>query len=235
MRAGIVAEGRGDLGVLTRILKGALGLDLDQIEFLRPEFDVDETDTFAMGAAQRSNWARVIDECRDRRRVREFFEAPTDEVRVLIVQIDAAECGLAGFDVARPSPADVERLCERIERTMLGWMEGQYADRTCFAVAVEETEAWVLPLYLDAADTCAFTDPKARLNRALNRSNVLSERDRKKLFMRGEFELMREVAKALAKRTTLDAAATRNLSLRRLVDALDGVRGVDAPDGGLSP
>jgi hypothetical protein len=224
VRAAIVAEGRGDLGILTRILKGALGLDLDEIEFLRPEFDVDETDTFAMGAAQRSNWALVLDECRDRRRVRAFFDAPTDEERILVVQIDAAECGLAGFDVARPSPADVALLCERIERTMLGWMEGEYADRTCFAIAVEETEAWVLPLYLDAADTSVFTDPKARLARALNQANAMSERDRKKLFMRSEFERMREVAKMLAKRPALEAAASRNGSLRRLVDALDRAR-----------
>lgn len=219
MRAGIVAEGRGDLGILTRILKGALGLDLDEIVFLRPEFDVDETDTFAMVAAQRSNWALVLDECRDRGRVREFFEAPTDEERILVVQIDAAECGLPGFDVVRPGPADIALLCERIERTVLGWMEDEYADRLCVAVAVEETEAWVLPLYLDAPDTCVFTDPKARLTRALNHPNAMSERDRKRLFMRSEFERMREVAKALAKRPSLDAAATRNHSLR-LVDAL---------------
>jgi hypothetical protein len=120
MRVGIVAEGRGDLGVLTRVLKGALDVDEDAIQFLRPEFDVDETDSYAMAAGERSNWSLVLEECRERRRMRDFILAQTDEPRVLVVHIDAAECGLPGFDVERPAPSDAAQLCERIERMIPG-------------------------------------------------------------------------------------------------------------------
>lgn len=220
MRIGIVAEGRGDLGVLTRILKGALEVDEDAVQFLRPEFDVDETDSYAMAAGRRSNWSLVLDECRERQRMREFLGAQTDEPRVLVVHVDAAECGLPGFDVERPAPPSATKLCERIERMILGLLEDEFASSLCLAIAVEESEAWVLPLYVSDGDTCLIADPKKRLERELNRSNLFSDRDRRRLFARPEYELMREVAKGLAKRRVLEEAANRNASLRRFVDGL---------------
>ncbi len=221
MRVGIVAEGRGDLGVLTRILKGAIGVEEDDVEFLRPEFDVDETDAHAMRAAQRSNWSLVIEECRERARVRAFFEVPVDEPKLLVVQLDAAECALVGYDVERSPSPEPMRLCDRIERTLCGWMGDEFVDRTCFAIAVEETEAWVLPLYGADADTTLVRDPKRRLDRELNRPNLFSERERQRLFAKGEYERMREVAKGLARRKGLDGCADRNASLRRFVECLD--------------
>jgi len=214
MRVGIVAEGRGDLGVLTRILKGAIGVEED---------DVDETDAHAMRAEQRGNWSRVIEECRDRARVRAFFEVPTDETKLLVVQLDAAECALAGYDVERPQAREPMRLCDRIERMLRGWMEDEYAEQTCFAIALEETEAWVLPLYVADADTTLIRDPKERLKNTLNRPNLFSDRERKRLFAKelGEYVRMREVAKGLARRKGLDDCSGRNVSLRGFVECLD--------------
>ncbi len=226
MRVGIIAEGRGDFGILTRVLRGALGVDEDAVEFLRPEFDVDETDTFSMSAEQRGNWSIVLDECRERQRIRDFFGAPTDEVKMLVVHIDAAECERPGFDVARPTPPEASRLCERIERMMVGVLEGEFSDRTCFAIAVEESEAWVLPLYTREPDTCVVADAKKRLERELNRPNLFSDRERKRLFARSEYDRMREVAKELARRRSLDDAARRNVSLARFVKALVDIAGV---------
>jgi hypothetical protein len=45
MRIGVIAEGRGDLAVLTNIFKGQLGLDSEDIQYLRPEYSLDETET----------------------------------------------------------------------------------------------------------------------------------------------------------------------------------------------
>lgn len=221
MRVGIVAEGRGDLAVIARILKGAIGVEEDDVEFLRPEFDRDETDAHAMRVAQFGNWSLVIAECRERARIREFFEAPIDEAKLLVVQIDAAECGLPGYDVKRPPTPDTEALCESIAGMLRGCLEGEFAGRTCFAIAVEETEAWVLPLYVEDADTSQAVNPKGRLEKEINRPNLFSDRDRRKLFAKTEYERMRDVAKALSRRKDLDACANHNVSLRRFVDCLD--------------
>ena len=48
MKAIIVAEGRGDLAVLSNILKGSLNIDLNDIKFHTPEYEFDQTDLFNM-------------------------------------------------------------------------------------------------------------------------------------------------------------------------------------------
>jgi hypothetical protein len=215
MRVGIVAEGRGDLAVITRILKGALGVERDEVQHLHPEYDTDETDAWAMRASQFSNWRTVIDACRDRLRVREFFEdSLTDDARLLVVHIDTAECGEVGYDVARPAPSDVTTLGRRVEMMLVGLMEDEWGDRTCFAIAVEETEAWLLPLHGDDADTDRFPRPKERLEH-------LVAKDDKRRLPAGEYWKMFELARPLAKRKALDGCAKANASLGRFVSALD--------------
>jgi len=106
MRAGIIAEGRADLAVLRNVLEGCLGVARDEVRFLVPEYDEDATDRHAMANEQRSSWLRVRDECRSGARIREFLELHADDDPIVVVQIDAAEAAVAGYDVARPDRAD---------------------------------------------------------------------------------------------------------------------------------
>lgn len=56
MRTAIIAEGRGDLAVITNILKGELGIDRCDIKYILPEFEYDQTDLSQMPETQFSNW-----------------------------------------------------------------------------------------------------------------------------------------------------------------------------------
>lgn len=224
MRVGLIAEGRGDLAVLTRVLRGALRIDADDVQALLPEFDLDETDLHTMRTEQFSNWVAVLDACRDRRRIRDFFEASqTDEDRILVVQIDTAECELTNYDVARPSPASPSALCQRVEMLLVGLMEGEFRSETCFAIAVEETEAWLLPFYDAISDSAAVPHAKERLDRAIARTNDLTDRDRARLGGLGEYPRMYELSRPLAKRKELDRSAKSNVSLARFIAELDAV------------
>ncbi len=73
MYIGIIAEGKGDLAVITNILKGKLSVDKSDVEYLQPELDFDETDLYQMREEQFSNWAIVRETCMRRRKLSDFF------------------------------------------------------------------------------------------------------------------------------------------------------------------
>jgi hypothetical protein len=82
MRIGIVAEGPEDIAVLRNLLNGKLGLDAANTEPLRPKLARDETD-LALERAEigyrtptaeaYSNWAIVLNECRQRTTIENFL------------------------------------------------------------------------------------------------------------------------------------------------------------------
>ena len=150
MRVGLVTEGRGDLAVLVNVLKGKLGLDFEDIQFIRPEYDMDETDVHDQAEALRGGWGRVKRECVERGRIREFVENAIDEDILVVIQIDTAEAHHHGYDVERPhrdAPDYAELLRQRVVDRINVWLEGEDIERVRYAVAVEETEAWLLTIH----------------------------------------------------------------------------------------
>jgi len=218
MRAGIIAEGKSDLAVITNILKGALGIDRSDIAYLMPELDYDETDLAQMRIEQFSNWTIVKTRCEEGSVVRGFFEG-IDDQRFLIVHIDTAERLEVGFDVAEPikenAPEYVEQVRAAVVLKLREWLGDNFNERTAFAVAVEETEAWVIPIF-DAVspETGFYPTPKERLLRLLNQPNAMSDKDRKRLFQMDEFDKFLELSRPLRKGKDLRACVERNASLR---------------------
>jgi hypothetical protein len=220
MRVGIIAEGRGDLAVLRNILQGALGLDPDDVQFLRPEYDLDATDLHAMREDQFSNWGHVRAECLDRAKIRAFVEGPVDEARLVVIHLDTAEAGQANYPVERPdrgAPGYADVLRGRVVAVIDAWLGGEFAAVVRHAVAVEETEAWVLTLHLDD-DTSRLPRPKERLKSELQRR--LDDRERKRLSQMGEFQRSDRLSKDFRRAKTLTGCAARNASLRAFLSAL---------------
>ncbi|TAK31954.1 MAG: hypothetical protein EPO40_03445 [Myxococcaceae bacterium] len=229
MRVGIIAEGRADLAVLLNILKGRLGVDRSDVQALRPEYYEDETDLHEHREAQHSNWELVRRECLEREKIRDFLDSPVDEHRFLVIQIDTAEAEMPGYDVARLPRSDanyVATLRERVVATMNGWLAGEFVEHIRHAVAVDETDAWVLTVYAsDAAETGILPNPKRRLHDAVNKS--LSAKERARHFQLSTFAQYDERSREFRKGRTLDAHAARNASLRLFVASLR----LDDPDG----
>ena len=152
MRIGIIAEGRGDLAVLSNILRGWLGIDSEYIRFLRPENRLDETDLHEMSQGQFSNWGLVKQECLDGTLLEDFLNSPIDEERRVVIHLDTAEAELPGYDVRRPSDSEpnyATELHKRVAAKLDEWLAGRGAGRIRHALAVEETEAWTLTLYVE--------------------------------------------------------------------------------------
>lgn len=218
MRIGIIAEGRGDLAVLTNILKGALGIDQADVQYIRPEFHLDETDLAVMQEEQFSSWTLVKQECRELARVIEFLEVPLDEERLLVIHLDTAEMENTGYEAVRPADSNPVKIRESVIAKIKEWMNGYDTTNIRFAVAVEETDAWLLTLYIRQGDTCSYKTPKERLQKELNKA--LSSREIRKLSGMGTFDRYWELSKDFRKAKKLRECAGKNHSLRLFYESL---------------
>jgi hypothetical protein len=224
VRVGLIAEGRFDLAVLDGVLKGACGISNTQ--YLRPEFTTDRTDRSAgyqaPSAVEFSNFEIVKQECESRQKIREFFDTGLDDERWLVVQIDTAEAEKYG--VERPSVAEKDAtyfadLRSRVVEAVRGWMQGEFADKVFFAVAIEETDAWLLACWdeQNKKDAGTHANPKKRLEFVLNEQE---SKVRARLFPDDMFERGLVQSAPLRKRKTLVAAAGRCASLRAFIESL---------------
>lgn len=217
MRVGIIAEGRFDVAVVQNILKGALGLDREFTQPLRPELYADETDLHA-DPDRFSNWALVRRECEDGAKIDDFMTSPIDDgPRFVVVQIDAAEAPLYGVD--RPEDRageDITALIAAIRSALAGWL-GERDRHVCPAIAVEETDAWVLALHVEGK-TDRLPNVKERLQRRLQ--EVLQGRERQILRDKDSHRRGLELSRDLRRRKELERCHVRSESLKAFVAAL---------------
>ncbi|MFY0580431.1 hypothetical protein ACN28S_44885 [Cystobacter fuscus] len=219
MRIGIIAEGRGDLAVISNILRG-LGIDFEDIQFLRPQYALDETDLHAMSEEQFSNWGLVKKECTTGSLLEEFLDSPIEEERLVVIHIDTAEAGLPGYDVTRPPGSTKDSAIElrrRVAAKLDEWLSGRKSDQFRYAIAVEETEAWILTLY-QKKETSTARDPKKALQKELNQRH--SDKERKQLSQMRAYEHHDKLSRDFRRRRTLEDCATRNHSLRLFLESL---------------
>lgn len=223
MRVGLVAEGRGDLAVLVNILKGKLGLDKEDIQFIRPEYQLDETDLHDQTEAERGGWGRVKRECVERDKIDEFLQNSIDPEPLVVIQIDTAEAEFTGYDVKKPSreePAYVDLLRQRMVDKINEWLDGHFTGHVRYAITVEETDAWVLAIHA-SGDTAGHRDPKRELVKVINRT--MADKERKRLFQLKTYPRYDELTRSFRKARELEKHANRNRSLRLFVDSLGGL------------
>lgn len=229
MQLGLIAEGPFDQEVIRSVVKGSTGIDDAQVVLLRPELSADRTDRSSphhtMKPDEYSNFALVQQECATRTKIRGFL-GYVDEERRVIVHIDTDRA--ADYGVDKPAKAAdrladyVENVRRRVVATMIGWLEDEHVDEIVFAVAIEETEAWLLAHWdVTAEDTARYDDPKRRFHHVLNNDGGgLSAAERRQILRQGERERGAALSKPLRKKRTLDAAATRSRSLALFVAQL---------------
>lgn len=144
---GIVAEGHTDQVVIEQIL---LGYFADQpgepdVRYVQPPLD-----TTGSHGAPGAGWTVLKTWLTGEgpRQALQFFD-------YLIVHIDTDVCDQPGFDVAKHDgqlgrALTVPELVERVRERLVEWIgpgfHAQYASRFLFAIAVDETECWLLPL-----------------------------------------------------------------------------------------
>ena len=221
---GVVAEGPSDIAIVSAVLKGALGIDIaTQVVWLVPELQMDETDLSNRTDAF-SNWEIVKRECSDRLHIDKWISnSIEEEEHCLVIHIDTAECENVGFDVNRPTGADAAILLrQRVLEKMKTWLTGPVSASAAFAIAIEEMDAWLLAHYDNrATDTTKFRNPKERWQRYWSDPANFDDKQRKKISQLNAAKRAEYFAMPLKKRRELNAACTRNSSLKSFVDDLE--------------
>jgi len=225
MYIGIIAEGKGDLAVITNILKGKLSVDKSDVEYLQPELDFDETDLHQMRAEQFSNWALVRETCMKKRKLSDFFSI--DEERYVIIHIDTAEAEETNYEVERPvkrdNPSYSKELRDNVTDRINEWLDNQFSDEIFYAIAIEETEAWVLTIYTDRqGDTCRYNDPKKELDRVLNKK--LSKKEKKVLTLGNDLIKFDKLTRRFGKAKHLSKFVLLNESLNFFCKSLETIK-----------
>lgn len=168
MRIGIIAEGFADGNVIKAIVKKVLGSDNVDFKMLRPKEMYDETDLHEMNF---SNWNLVFDSCKNENLWGTFFEEIEGEA-IIVVHVDTAERGMAGYDINDPQRTKgvvyaeyAELLRANVIRKIEDFIAEPYRGRVAYAIAVEETDAWLIPLFENRkGDTSSHAQAKEKLS-----------------------------------------------------------------------
>ncbi len=224
MQVGIIAEGWSDVAVIRNILKGLLGIDKFDTISLLPNNQVDETFPHMMGKDQFSNWTLVRQSCMSGEHHSKFIEAQKEE-HFLIVHLDTDMRKEIGFDVHLPETvtnhSDIDELVGNVVGKLREWLKPEFASKTVFAIAVEETEAWILALYSDAGETGFQASVKEHLQKVLNKTTYLSRKEKQAIFSTKDRHIAYTLMSyGLRKKKNLDKCMTRNRSLAHFCNSL---------------
>lgn len=213
MRIGIIAEGFADASVIKAIAKKLLGYDGADMRVLRPEEAFDETDLQAMNF---SNWQLVFESCKDADFLGAFFDSLEGEA-ILIVHVDTAERGQEGYDVNEPQrtkgvdySAYTEQLRHNVVEKVKALIAEPYCEMIVYAIAVEETDAWLIPLFGNkTGDTASHVRAKETLSKLISldkkRAKAYVDTERKSLnYVKLGSELAKELKNCRKRNKSLD-------------------------------
>lgn len=184
MKIGVICEGHTDRAVIRNILKGLKGIDSSQVIALRPDYSVDETDLFHLQPDTFSNWSAVKEECENQLKISQFLSIQGHDF--IIIHIDADKSHEYGV----PKPSKKDASYADIVRTSIvskinEWLGNCFQNQILFAIAIEETEAWILTIY-DKKNSIKSADPKEALKKKLSRVGIFYKQTHADFFVLSE-------------------------------------------------
>lgn len=215
----LFCEGASEIRILNYIITRYLG-DEFEVNPIQPKLN-------SVGRqANEGGWLEVLNHCNDEE-VKYVF-ATND---FLVIQIDTDTCPLANYDVDiydenhQKVPDDVlyERVKNRLLLNISENIQNQYADRILFAICINETECWLLPLYYenDAKKRCAITNCIHILNQRLQTEGIgIPDKTKNKP---EAIQVYNKVLKQL-KRKDIPRIAQCNYGFQKFVEQMDGIK-----------
>ncbi len=180
MEIRIIAEGPADKDVTKAIIRKLTGADSENIITILPFDTIDETDRFS---GNFSNWQLVLEKIADY----SFWENAMTTIEgdyIFAIHIDTAARGEPKYDVNMPQRSGIVdweqyaiELRKNVRQKMESLVPPVYHNRIAYAIAIEETEAWILPMFENAKhDTSSHAQPKEALNRIIGRDGKLQKK-----------------------------------------------------------
>ena len=164
----IIAEGPADRDVIRAVVRKLTGVESENVITILPSDTVDETDRFS---GNFSNWQLVLENIADESFWDKAMATVTEDKYIFAIHIDTAERGEVGYDVNQPLRTGATdwkqyaaELRDAVVQKMMAIIPTQYHEHIAYAIAIEETDAWILPLFENVKqDTASHAQPKERL------------------------------------------------------------------------
>lgn len=166
----LICEGASEVKMLTYIVTRYLGDEI-VVNAIQPAL------TSTGRQANEGGWLEVLNHCND-----DTINAVFATNDYLVIQIDTDACAQVNYDVNiydenNQKVADdilYERVRGRLLKDLSTEIQTKYADRILFAICINETECWLLPLYYenDAKKRCATTNCIYILNQRLQTEGI---------------------------------------------------------------
>lgn len=175
MKIGVISEGHADRAVISNILIGITGIDINDIEPLRPIYNLDETDKAILNPQNFSSWSVVKEECESKKLLEGFLAFEGQDF--VVIHMDSAESN--EYDVIRPNMPKSDEYCENLRNEIINKINSWFDDETLhdkilYAIAIEEIDAWLLTIY-EQNKSCLSATPKERLGRILRKYRIKSK------------------------------------------------------------
>lgn len=225
MKIGIVAEGPDDIEIIKQVVKCLKNIDTSDMISVKPQDAQDETDNKADNF---SNWELVLKEASEHVLIDQFFEQWGDDEPAIVIHIDTDERGQANYNVTEPQrtgKVDFVKYSQELRNNVKAKIEdllpAQYRQRVAYAIAIEETEAWIIPLFENSKkDTSHYTDPKGQLESLISKDKTSAAKyvDTQKKRLNAV-----RLGKLIGKRKNLSQCRGKNTSLELFCLEVEGL------------
>ena len=215
-KIGIIAEGRADQFVLRNILY-TFGLEKNQIQFVRPELNEDETDKTNSNEKEFGSWVNVERDCKNQTPLNDFLDSQLASNNIIIIQLDSDVCSEYGVqEFLNPSTAqDFTNFRQRIIDKINEWLDNKYTNQLFYGICIRQMDAWVLTLFANQndKDTAKISKPKDALGATKAYKSVKSISQIGKRY--------EKLSDDFSKKKKLKEAIKYNQSLKDFVNSLE--------------
>lgn len=219
---GLITEGATDQAVLKNILIGYFN-DFDlTVREIQPSLDA----TDASQMSEFGGWYNVFLYCQS-----DYLAAAFEQNDFIIIHIDSDCSHETHFFVPKVKGETLEIYVERIKNRLQSVISKQmgdelytkYAQRIIFAIAIDEIECWLLPLFYTDKNQAATNNCLFKLNQKLPNNSLINPNNKDK-------RIYQRISRAFIKTKTFQQVYPKNPSFRLFIEALTAV----APNN-LSP
>lgn len=118
----------------------------------------------------------MFDSCKDENILSAFFDEIESEA-LLIVHVDTAERGLKGYDISDPQRSGAvdfaaysEQVRIQVAQKLEELLPSRFRQHIAYAIAVEETDAWLIPLFeKSSTDSASHVRAKETLSKLIGK------------------------------------------------------------------
>lgn len=215
---GLICEGVSEVNMISYIIRRYLG-DVD-VNTIQPKIINDKQDNFG-------GWLQVLDYCND-----DQFKHIFETNDYIVIQIDTDACTQKNYDINQYDENNQKvsddilysRVVNRLKKNLSTELLQQYSDRIIFAVCINETECWLLPLFYtnEPKKRCATTNCVYILNQKLQQQNISPIPDKDKNSPQTQ-KSYRTILKMLKKKKDVADIAQYNYGFKKFVEQLDKI------------